>query len=106
MGPPSLSECGETGRRKGLKIPRRKSCRFDSGHSHQLNPKLKAKAVESYVVHGVLIDSVDITALRTGVTVLRTSRRSVRSGSERLDTADVPYEHAGDSLGNSSPELY
>ena len=29
-------DCGEIGRRKGLKIPRRKSCRFDSGQSHQL----------------------------------------------------------------------
>jgi hypothetical protein len=28
---------GETGRHKGLKIPRRKVCRFDSGSGHQYN---------------------------------------------------------------------
>ena len=27
---------GEIGRRRGLKIPRRKACRFDSGPGHQL----------------------------------------------------------------------
>ena len=26
---------GEIGRRRGLKIPRRKACRFDSGPGHQ-----------------------------------------------------------------------
>jgi hypothetical protein len=26
---------GEIGRRRGLKIPRRKACRFDSGLGHQ-----------------------------------------------------------------------
>src|SRR3546814_20368613 len=33
-----ILECpgGEIGRRRGLKIPRRKACRFDSGPGHQL----------------------------------------------------------------------
>ncbi len=30
----SLSPGGEIGRRRGLKIPRRKACRFDSGPGH------------------------------------------------------------------------
>ena len=34
-GTSSKCDCGEIGRRKGLKIPRRKACQFDSGQSHQ-----------------------------------------------------------------------
>ena len=41
--PPADASCvgndcpgGETGRRRGLKIPRRKACRFESGPGHQI----------------------------------------------------------------------
>gem|GEM_PF-1193808 len=40
---------GEIGRRRGLKIPRRKACRFDSGPGHQLKIPSVYKALARFV---------------------------------------------------------
>ncbi len=54
-----LLECpgGEIGRRRGLKIPRRKACRFDSGPGHQLKiPALPHNRGMGTIVKTVLLN--------------------------------------------------